>query len=41
MKLYLLLMAYAPRWLIRCLPKGWRHRQLRRWIAEQMNYEHD
>ena len=30
MRIYLLLIAYAPRWVIRLIPIRWRHKQLRR-----------
>jgi hypothetical protein len=32
---YVALIAFAPRWVVRCLPTRWRHAQLRRWMTEQ------
>ncbi len=30
LRLYLLLIAYGPRWLIRLIPFRWRHRQIQK-----------
>lgn len=35
-RLYRLLVCYAPPWLFRRVPQTWRHTQLRRWIAAGM-----
>jgi len=35
-RLYLLLIAYAPRPIVRLVPRGWRQVQLRRWLAAEL-----
>lgn len=34
LRLYLWLVAYAPMWVVRLVPRWWRHRQLRRLIVK-------